>query len=359
MSVPATMTAVSITTTNHNSSSSLEKNKQKTQEHIFSALTRKSSEHRMSTPQQSANEIVNHSIRIVPKFRIPKVERQNNSLSLSDQSQLSPTTTVKMETNDSISTTKMNSSSPPSEDLNSQQGKRKFSLSQYKEHKRLKSNDPIQNSSADIDMRITTVKNIKNSPPPTSMFDDSQFISNNQPIVSPKTEDISKDLVIKSNLSEPGVKKIIKKKVVWADENNKALVQTSFFEIDDSEIADMHAFARQCATNMSIAQLEKLLERDLRKRRGLQDVNSFDDDKQNLLPLPPLIRILLPDTITNPIVKSQERLAQDEREKGVLQALFIRSYLPDSPSEPDGDLLGTSTTTTIERTTPKSIPLED
>ena len=40
-------------------------------------------------------------------------------------------------------------------------------------------------------------------------------------------------------------------------------------------------FARTCAANMSIAQLEKVMERDLRKRRGVQDMNSNDnDDKQ-------------------------------------------------------------------------------
>jgi hypothetical protein len=155
-------------------------------------------------------------------------------------------------------------------------------------------------------------------------------------------------------LSEPGVKKLIKKKVIWADEKNQALVETSVFEIDDSEVADMHAFARQCATNISIAQLEKLLERDLRKRQGLQDINSFDnDDRQNLPPLPPLIRILLPDTIQIPLVKSQERLVQEEREKTVLQALLMRSLLPDNPGEPDGDLLGNSTNE------PKLIPLDD
>jgi len=116
----------------------------------------------------------------------------------------------------------------------------------------------------------------------------------------------------------------------------------------------MHAFARQCATNISIAQLEKLLERDLRKRQGLQDINSFDnDDRQNLPPLPNLIRILLPDTIQIPLVKSQERLVQEEREKTVLQALLMRSLLPDNPGEPDGDLLGNSTNE------PKLIPLDD
>jgi hypothetical protein len=44
------------------------------------------------------------------------------------------------------------------DELNSQQGKRKFSLSQYKEHKRLKSNDIVSNSFTDIDMRMDNNK---------------------------------------------------------------------------------------------------------------------------------------------------------------------------------------------------------
>ncbi len=119
----------------------------------------------------------------------------------------------------------------------------------------------------------------------------------------------------------------------------------------------MHMFARTCAANMSIAQLEKVMERDLRKRRGVQDMNSNDnDDKQYTTPLPNLIKILLPDTIQIPPIISQERFVQEEREKTVLQALFIRSFLPDSPGEPDGDLVGNNTT---ERNEPKLIPLED
>jgi hypothetical protein len=116
----------------------------------------------------------------------------------------------------------------------------------------------------------------------------------------------------------------------------------------------MHVFARTCAANISIAQIEKVMERDLRKRRGVQDINSNDaDDKQFLTPLPPLIKILLPETIQIPPIISQERFVQEEREKTVLQALFIRSFLPDSPGEPDGDIIGNSN---IE---PKLIPLED
>ena len=46
-----------------------------------------------------------------------------------------------------------------SDELNAQQAKRKFSLSQYKEHKRLKSNEIQHNTSADTDMRIMNNNN--------------------------------------------------------------------------------------------------------------------------------------------------------------------------------------------------------
>lgn len=209
--------------------------------------------------------------------------------------------------------------------------------------------------------------------------DGANVSDNQQTVVSPKSDEASKgmyeieyfhvtimdvffrlEIVMKSNLSEPGVKKVIKKKVIWADEKNQTLVQTSFFEVDDSELSDMHIFARTCAANISIAQLEKVMERDLRKRRGLQELNSNDsDEKLYSTPLPKLIKILLPETIQIPQVISQERFIQDEREKTVLQALFIRSFLPDSPGEPDGDLLATNNSNNLERTEPKLIPLED
>jgi hypothetical protein len=47
------------------------------------------------------------------------------------------------------------------DDSNSQSGKRKFSLSQYKEHKRSKSNETTQNYTADIDMRMHTMENLR------------------------------------------------------------------------------------------------------------------------------------------------------------------------------------------------------
>jgi hypothetical protein len=154
---------------------------------------------------------------------------------------------------------------------------------------------------------------------------------------------------MKSNLSEPGVKKAVKKRLMWADEKQQALVQTSFFEVDESERTNTHAFAHHCTNQISIADIEKLLERDLRHQQTSQD----HDDRRSLPSLPPLIRIALPDTIHSPIVKSHQRIVQNEREQTALQALFIRSFLPDSPGEPDGD---SSEHSTIET---KLIPIED
>lgn len=48
-----------------------------------------------------------------------------------------------------------------SDELNAQQGKRKFSLSQYKEHKRLKSTEIQSNTLADTDMRLIHMENSK------------------------------------------------------------------------------------------------------------------------------------------------------------------------------------------------------
>ena len=148
----------------------------------------------------------------------------------------------------------------------------------------------------------------------------------------------------KSNLSEPGAKKPLKRKVIWADEKQQALVQTSFFEIDETERANMHRFVHDCTNSVSIAKLEQLLERDLRQH---------PTDRPTLPPLPPLIPILLPSTIPKPTVNSHQRLVQGEREQTVLQALFIRSLLPENPREPDGDATDASATET------KLIPLED
>ncbi|CAF4719680.1 unnamed protein product [Rotaria socialis] len=367
MATTATLTAVSGTNTNNNSNNT-DNIKRKTEENIGPTTNRKPTHRRLVTQPQVDTKKMKSSIEIddsdglnktnlvnrtTPTFRIPKIGRSNTSApsppSETNESSPPPTSTA-------VQPTKINASMnrQTSDELNAQQGKRKFSLSQYIERKRLKSNE-LQSTLADTDMRINNIGNSKASPPMPIDDDSSNNIPENPPVISPKPDETN--TVIKSNLSEPGVKKVNKKKVIWADEKSQTLVHTSFFEVDDSELSAMHVYARTCAANISIAQLEKVMERDLRKRRGIQDMNAMDnDDKQILAPLPAFIKILLPDTIQIPPVISQERFVQEEREKTVLQALFIRSFLPDSPGEPDGDLIGQSHT---ERTEPKLIPLED
>lgn len=153
----------------------------------------------------------------------------------------------------------------------------------------------------------------------------------------------------KSILSEPGVKATLKKKLIWADEKQRALVQTSFFEIDACEQSEMHAAAYHSTEQCSLARIEQRLERDLRQQQNFQG----RDNRPQLPPLPPLIRILLPSTLPSPTVKSDQRALQEEREQMVLKALTIRSFLPDTPSEPDG------VASPENRTELKTIPLED
>lgn len=151
-------------------------------------------------------------------------------------------------------------------------------------------------------------------------------------------------------MSEPGLKKILKKKVIWADEKQQELVQTSFFEIDDLERMSKRSFIQQFANPMSIAQFEKLEERNFFQQHNRQD---FDDRPASLPPLPALIRIHLPSAIPNPVVKSHQRIVQEDRERTVLQALLIGSFVPDSPAEPDSE---STEDCSIET---KLIPLED
>lgn len=55
-----------------------------------------------------------------------------------------------------VTTSGQSSSQQTNDDAQNRLGKRKFSLSQYKEHKRLKSNEPNDFSLGDVDMRIQT-----------------------------------------------------------------------------------------------------------------------------------------------------------------------------------------------------------
>ncbi|CAF2016341.1 unnamed protein product [Rotaria magnacalcarata] len=292
---------------------------------------------------KSTNKIDNHLIPNVRKFRIPKIARPANDIQLSDQKKLADNFN-KMETDEivslKISNVTANSliTNQLKDRFNFQQRKRKFSNTKYKKCKQLKLNNSIDTSSADVDMRINGMENFQNFRP-ASADKDSTIQLENQSIGIQST--IS-DTMIKSNLSEPGVRKLIKKKLIWADENSQVLEQISFFETDNAELAEMHGSRHLCTTDLSIVQPKKFFEDDLHQR-------------QSFPPLPTLIRILLPDTIRIPAARSQESPQQEKCEKNALSALSIPAFLLDRPSEPNGDLLGYST---MERKEPKLIPLD-
>ncbi|CAF4392937.1 unnamed protein product, partial [Didymodactylos carnosus] len=333
----------------------------------------------------------------------------------------SPTLSLPSETsNDNSVTSSLLLNRQTSNDDSNQQSKRKCSLSQYNERKRLKNEilsppttptTPQSSTNTDTDLRLngrkplspdklrdkesipfyadtllqSNFKNNDQSKSPMRMDDEKiiedgfatekMFVNDERPSLLPQSQAIditplspvkdenvrttddtqsSKDTVYKSNLSEPGVKKIMKKKVVWADEKSYALVQTSYYELEDSEM--VHMIARGMDKNISISQLEKLMERDLKRRIGAGQVVSpyglgeLNDDNDK----PPLNlkRIIIPETIPQITINSQERLIQDNREKTVLQAIFIsRLFLPESATEPDFEI--------CERNEPKIIPFDD
>ncbi|CAF3508187.1 unnamed protein product [Rotaria socialis] len=293
---------------------------------------------------KSTNKIDNHLIPNVRKFRIPKIARPTNDFQLPDQNKLAENHN-KMETDEIVSVKVSNVTANSlitnqlKDRFNFQQRKRKFSDTEYQKCKQLKLNNSIDSSSADIDMRINGMEDFKNFRP-ASADKDSTIRLENQSI---DIQNIISDKMIKSNLSEPGVRKLIKKRLIWADENNQVLEQISFFETDNAELAEMHGSRHSCTTDLSIVQTKKLFEHDLHQR-------------QSLPPLPTLIRILLPDTIRIPAARSQESLLQEKCEKNALSALSIPAFLLDRPSEPNGDLLGYST---MERKEPKLIPLDN
>ncbi|CAF3708683.1 unnamed protein product, partial [Adineta steineri] len=225
MATTATLTAVSTAGTNNNSSSSsnisssTDSIKRKSEENIGPLTNRKPTHRRITTQLQTTDSTkmktstdiddsdglnktnsLNRSTTM--PFRIPKIGRPNVSVpsppSEMNDSSPPPTPTATQPIKSGVTLNRQTS-----DELNSQQGKRKFSLSQYKERKRLKSSELQQDSLADTDMRINHMGNSKASPP-MCIDDEPLNASDSQSIVSPTPDEINKDTVIKSNLSEPG-----------------------------------------------------------------------------------------------------------------------------------------------------------
>lgn len=155
----------------------------------------------------------------------------------------------------------------------------------------------------------------------------------------------------KSNLTEPGVKKVTKKKVVWADTCSKLLEQVSYFYLDESERENKKAAFK----GGDFDKIEKLNEKEL-KFKHHEDEMIVPDGSEISLPWPSLIPLELPDHIVQPEIKSVEHEIQLKREQNILAVLMFKQFLPDSPSEPtDSDNINSNT----EGFTSKIIPLDD
>lgn len=149
------------------------------------------------------------------------------------------------------------------------------------------------------------------------------------------------------------MKKLVKKKINWADENDLPLEHISFFETNFTEILVMHGFSRLCAANMSTEEIEAFLQDNFNQLQNFYDTKSDDDNvNQDLPPLPKLIPILLPDNIRKPIVQN---LSEEECHPSL--DFSTLPFLPDSPSEPNMDLFGNVSIEPQQQ--PKLIPLND
>lgn len=133
-----------------------------------------------------------------------------------------------------------------------------------------------------------------------------------------------------------------KKKVSWAEESN--LRQFFYFELDETERENVN----RPKTFNELKKQEIMLE-----GRAMESAKRLIND--NMVEVltwrrPPLIdNIVIP---VDPGCNSKEREIQQQREQGVLQALFFsKQMLPDSPSESDLE--------SVEPVDTKIIPLED
>jgi len=166
----------------------------------------------------------------------------------------------------------------------------------------------------------------------------------------------------KSNLAEPTLKKLNKKKVLWADTHtngSKQLEIVQYFYLDEIE----REIKRSAFKGGDIAKIEKLNEKELKFKMNPSSFinntnNSENIDELNNWPSS-LIPIDLPESIPIPEIKSIEHEIQLKREQNTLAVLVFKQFLPDSPSEPNESDNLTNTTNPLDFYPTKIIPFED
>jgi hypothetical protein len=195
--------------------------------------------------------------------------------------------------------------------------------------------------------------------------------------------DVINENYIKSNMAEPGLKSVSKKRVSWADAHSKPIEHVQTFYLDEAEKCNLkitkiflfktkylkYYITRKAIKKSAfqegqdISKIEKLNEKELRfKSPNFPMENEFitEMDTTSTVSSGPkwpsngLTPIDLPENIIIPEIKSDENEIQTKREQSTLAVLVFKQFCPDSASEPN-EADSKSSLDTIT----KIIPLED
>ncbi|MGH0147763.1 UNVERIFIED_CONTAM: hypothetical protein FKN15_051193 [Acipenser sinensis] len=133
-----------------------------------------------------------------------------------------------------------------------------------------------------------------------------------------------------------------KKNVRWAEENH--LRKYFFFELDETERVNVN----KIKDFGEAAKREMMMDRQAFESARRHSHDAMEEKVPWSCPWP----LDLPHTLVVPGSGSQEKVTQQEREKGILQEIFLsKESVPDSPHEPDPE--------SYEPLPPKLIPLDE
>ncbi|KAK6469962.1 serine/threonine-protein phosphatase 1 regulatory subunit 10-like [Huso huso] len=133
-----------------------------------------------------------------------------------------------------------------------------------------------------------------------------------------------------------------KKNVRWAEENH--LREYFFFELDETERVNVN----KIKDFGEAAKREMMMDRQAFESARRHSHDAMEEKVPWSCPWP----LDLPHTLVVPGSGSQEKVTQQEREKGILQEIFLsKESVPDSPHEPDPE--------SYEPLPPKLIPLDE
>jgi hypothetical protein len=219
-----------------------------------------------------------------------------------------------------------------------------------------------------INESIKTTATIIDEKPISKLLNDNNNVNSTDKINELKNE----NNLYKSNLAEPTLKKLNKKKVLWADTHtngSKQLEIVQYFYLDEIEREIKRSALTDLKNGSDIgdigAKIEKLNEKELKFKMSptsfnntINTANKNINEIKNNWPSS-LIPIDLPESIPIPEIKSIEHEIQLKREQNTLAVLVFKQFLPDSPSEPNESDNLTNKTNPLDFYPTKIIPFDD